>query len=245
MVKHIDYESRRRAVLAATINMYIEEAEPVSSEDIARDFALSSATIRNIFAELEEIGYITHPHTSGGRIPTNKGYRYYVDFLILQMELLGAEKKRISNEYKKAVRRIEDALEQTSQILSDVTHYAGMVSLLDWRSRLYYRGISNILDQPEFRNIDKMRILINMLEEKQNLLDIINRDFTGSVRVYIGNELDYPGMENCSLVVSGYSFKDKPLGRVAVLGPARMEYKHTISALAYVSEVLTGVLDNI
>ena len=82
MVRNVDHESRKRAILAATINRYIQDALPVASEDIAKEFALSSATIRNIFAEMEEEGYITHPYTSGGRIPTDKGYRYYVDFLI-------------------------------------------------------------------------------------------------------------------------------------------------------------------
>lgn len=245
MVKNIDYESRRRAVLAATINKYIQEAAPVASEDIARDFGLSSATIRNIFAQLEEAGYIKHPYTSGGRIPTNKGYRYYVDFLLSQLGLLAEEKELILREYQSRMRRLEDALEQTPQILSEVTHYAGIVSLLDWHDRFYYKGISRVLEQPEFRDVERMRTFIRALEDKSNLLDIINRDFREKVRVYIGNELNCPGMEDCSLVVSSYRLKDKPFGRVAVLGPARMEYRHTIPALEYVSEVLTGVLDNI
>ena len=82
MVKNNDRQSRTRAVLTATINKYILEAAPIASEDIADNFHLSSATIRNIFSELEEGGYLTHQHTSGGRIPTDKGYRYYVDFLV-------------------------------------------------------------------------------------------------------------------------------------------------------------------
>jgi transcriptional regulator of heat shock response len=245
MVKNIDHEPRRRAVLAVTINRYIEEALPVASEDIARDFGVSSATIRNIFAELEDSGYITHPYTSGGRIPTNKGYRYYVDFLILETQLLEPEKKRILNEYKKEARRPEDALEQTSEILSDITHYAGIVSFSDRQDSFYYKGVSYILDQPEFRNIDRMRMMVRMLEEKRDLLEIINRDPGDKVRVYIGSELECPGMEDCSLVVSGYSLKNRPSGRIAVLGPARMEYKHTIPALEYISEVLTGVLEGI
>ena len=85
MVRVVDSEARKRLVLEAAINKYIREAEPIPSEDIASDFDLSSATIRNIFAELEEEGYLRHPYTSGGRIPTDKGYRYYVDFLISQI----------------------------------------------------------------------------------------------------------------------------------------------------------------
>jgi len=245
MVRNIDYESRRRAILTATINKYIQEAMPIASEDIAHDFDLSSATIRNIFVELEENGYLMHPYTSGGRIPTDKGYRYYVDFLISQMELLDEEKEHIVKEYKREIRRFEDALEETSEIISMTTHYAGIVSFLDWQDKFFYKGISRILDQPEFQDLEKMRILIKMIEDKQKLLDIINRDFTEKVKVYIGRELACPEMENCSLVVSNYRHKNRLSGRLAVLGPVRMEYKHIIPTLEYISDVLTGVLDNI
>lgn len=245
MVRTVDYESRRKTILAATINKYIREATPVASEDISREFDLSSATIRNIFAELEEVGYLTHPHTSGGRIPTDKGYRYYVDFLISQMELMEEEKERIAKEYRRGIRRFEDALEETSEIISAVTHYAGIVSFLEWQDKFFYRGISRILDQPEFRDSEKIRLLFKIVEDRRHLLDIINRDFPEKVKVYIGRELGCPEMENCSLVVSGYRRKNRLSGRLAVLGPVRMEYRHIIPALEYISGVLTGVLDNI
>lgn len=245
MVRNVDYESRRRAVLSTTINKYIEEAMPVASEDVARDFDLSSATIRNIFAELEETGLLMHPYTSGGRMPTEKGYRYYVDFLISQLALLDEEKESIVKEYKREIRQLEDALEETSEVISAITHYAGIVSFLERQDRFFYKGISRILEHPEFRDIEKIRLLIKIIEDKKHLLEIINRDFSGKVKVYIGRELGCPEMENCSLVVSSYRLKNRPSGRIAVLGPVRMEYRHIIPALDYISDVLTGVLDNI
>ena len=84
-----------------------------------------------------------------------------------------------------------------------------------------------------------------MIEEKQRLLDIVNREFKEKVKVYIGEELDCPEMKNCSLVVSSYSMKKKPLGRLAVLGPIRMEYSHIIPTLEYVSDILTDILDEL
>lgn len=245
MVRTVDYESRRKAVLTSTINRYIQEAVPVASEDISQEFDLSSATIRNIFVDLEETGYLKHPYTSGGRIPTDKGYRYYVDLLISQMPLLDEEKQRIVKEYKREIRRLEDVLEETSEIISTITHYASIVSFLEWEDKFFYKGISHILEQPEFKDFDKIRLLIKIIEDKQNLLDIINREFSEKVKVYIGSELGCPGMENCSLVVSSYSLKHRPLGRLAVLGPMRMQYKQIIPTLEYISEVLTGLLDNI
>ena len=245
MVRTVDYGSRKKSVLAAAINHYIKDAVPVSSEDLAREFDVSSATIRNIFAELEREGCLMHPYTSAGRIPTTKGYRYYVDFLISQMELLDEEKQQVVGEYKKEIRKLEGTLEKTSEIISSITHYAGIVSFLQWHDRFFYKGISRILDQPEFHSAEKMRLLIHMIEEKKRLLDIINRESEEKVQVYIGDELGCPEMDGCSLVVSSYCLKKRPQGKLAVLGPARMEYGRIIPALNYVSEVLTEVLETI
>ncbi len=245
MVRAIDYEFRRRAILASTINRYIKDAAPVSSQGIAREFDLSPATIRNIFVELEEAGYLTHPYTSGGRLPTNKGYRYYVDFLISQMELLDNEKGQIVKEYEREIKKLDDALEKTSEVISQITHYAGIVSFLEWQGKLFYKGMSFILEQPEFQNLEKVCLLIKMIEDKERLLNIINRDFDGKSRVYIGDELGCPDMNNCSLVVSGYRRKNRLSGRLAVLGPMRMEYRHIIPSLEYISDVLSEFLDTI
>ncbi len=245
MVRTVDYDSRQKAVLSAALNRYIKHAEPVSSQDIARDFNLSPATIRNIFVELEGAGYLTHLHTSGGRVPTNKGYRYYVDFLASQMGILKEEKERIQHQYNKKIQKLEDALDKTSGVISAITHYAGIVSFLDWHDKFFYKGMSLILEQPEFRDIEKMRLLIGMVEEKQRLLDIINRDFDGKVKVYIDKELECPEMGGCSLVVSSYRRANRTSGRLAVLGPMRMEYGHIISSLEYISGVLSEILDAI
>ncbi|MCX5700283.1 MAG: hypothetical protein NTZ63_01920 [Candidatus Omnitrophica bacterium] len=245
MLKNIDRETRKKAILTATINKHILEAEPVASEDIAEHFDLSSATIRNIFSELEDAGYLTHPYTSGGRIPTQKGYRYYVDFLLSQMQLLDEEKSQITKEYKKKTRRLEDTLEETSEVIAQTTHYAGIVSFLEWQDKIFYKGLSRILEQPEFKDAEKIRLLIKVVEDKQQLLGLINRDFTDKVKVYIGTELEYPEIKNCSLIVSSYRRKNKPQGKLAVLGPVRMEYNYIIPALEYISEVLSETMESI
>jgi len=243
-VRTVDYNSRRKSVLNAAINRYIKNALPVASDDIADEFDLSSATIRNIFSELDESGYLKHPYTSGGRIPTDKGYRYYVDFLIQQMELLDDEKQRILKDCKRKIRRLDEALENTSEVISEITHYAGIVSFLQWQDKIFYKGISRILDQPEFKDADKIRLLVRLMEDKGKLLDIINRDFSGKVKVYIGSELGFPEMENCSLIVSGFKLKNQPSGRLAVLGPMRMEYNHIIPTMEYIADVLNQILED-
>ncbi|MDD5730811.1 MAG: hypothetical protein PHN57_06760 [Candidatus Omnitrophica bacterium] len=244
MVRTVDYELRRKAILAATINRYIGTGSPVASEDVAKDFGLSSATVRNIFSELENAGYLTHPYTSGGRFPTNKGYRYYVDVLIQQMDLLSEEKLRIEREYKREIGRLEDILEKTSELIASITHYAGITIFPELQDRFFYRGISQVLNHPEFQTLESIRFLVKALEEKQRLLEIINRGFEDKVKVYIGEELECPDINGCALVVSSYRIKNKPAGKIAVLGPVRMEYKHTISAVEYISEALSEVLSD-
>ncbi len=139
---------------------------------------------------------------------------------------------------------LDDALENTSEVISEITHYAGIVSFLEWQDKIFYKGISRILDQPEFRNVDKIRLLVKLMEDKKPLLDIINRDFSGPVKVYIGSELGFPEMENCSLIVSSFKLKKQPSGRLAVLGPMRMEYDHIIPTMEYISEVLNQILED-
>jgi transcriptional regulator of heat shock response len=242
-MRTVDYNSRRKQVLNSAISRYIKNAMPVASDDIAEEFDLSSATIRNIFSELDHSGYLKHPYTSGGRVPTDRGYRYYVDFLIQQMELLDEEKQQILKECKKKIRRLDDCLENTSEVISEITHYAGIVSFLQWQDKMFYKGISRILDQPEFKEADKIRLLVRLMEDKSKLLDIINREYTGKVKVYIGSELGFPGMDNCSLVVVGFKLKNQATGRLAVLGPMRMEYDHIIPTMEYISEVLNQILE--
>ncbi|MCX5711649.1 MAG: hypothetical protein NTY47_01060 [Candidatus Omnitrophica bacterium] len=244
-MKNIDQASRRNAVLIKTISRYIKDAEPVSSQGLARSFNLSSATIRNIFSELEDAGFLTHPYTSGGRIPTQKGYRFYVNYLADQMELLDAEKESISSGMKKGARQIDDILDITSNLLSQITRYASIVSIMESQDRFLYKGLSFILEQPEFRDANRIRLLIKMLEEKQKLMEIINRSFENKTNILIGEELECREIQDCSLVVSTYYIKDKPLGRLAVLGPTRMEYEHIIPTLEYVSDVLTLTLRDI
>ena len=242
MVRIVDHAQRRNMVLAASVNAYINSAEPVSSEKLTHDFGLSSATVRNILAELEEAELLTHPHTSAGRIPTDKGYRYYVDFLMSEIELMEDQKKTIINEYKSKIERLEDVLENTSEIISRITRYAGIVSLLEWEDKLFYRGISHILEQPEFHDSEKVRLLIKVMEEKKNILDIINRDFKESTKIYIGSEIGCPEIDTCSLVISTYNRGKRQNGRLAVLGPRRMSYEHIVPTLEFISDVLSDIL---
>src|SRR3989338_8624556 len=113
----VDQEIRKKEVLAAVIEAYIKNANPISSEMLVRDFRMnvSPATIRNCLSELEEMGYLTHPHTSAGRVPTQVGYRYYVNNLMKEIKLLEKEKTRIESDYRKNIGELEAILDETSR----------------------------------------------------------------------------------------------------------------------------------
>ena len=245
MVRIIDHETRKREVLAAVIENYIKTASAVSSEDICRVFDCSSATIRTIMSELEEDGYLTHLYTSGGRVPTDRGYRYYIDVIVSQMKLLEEEKERITREYNREVNRLEDILERASEVLSNFTHCTGIVSSLDRDNKVYYKGASFMTEYPEFRNIERIRNILKFLEEKNKLLDIINRNLEKELNIYIGWESACQEIADCSLIVSTYEVEDRPYGRVAVLGPRSMNYIQIIPTLEYVSELVGKALENL
>lgn len=242
MVRIVDQESRKREVLAAVVENYIRTQSTVSSEDICKHFDCSSATMRSIMSDLESLGYLTHIHTSGGRVPTDKGYRYYVDVLLSQMELLEDEKQRITREYSRQLNKLEDILERASQVLSDFTRCAGIVSSLD---KIYYKGAAFMTEYQEFNDVQRIRNVLLFLEEKEQLLNVINRNLEKKINIYIGYESACKEIADCSLIISTYNVEDRPLGRLAVLGPRSMNYEYIIPAVEYVSGLVGRALENL
>lgn len=122
-------EDRKHKILQAVIHHYIKTAKPVGSNILSDEykFDLSSATIRNMMAELEDDGFLTHPHTSAGRVPTDKGYRSYVDSLIELQRMVLEEEDRVRHEYTTRIKELEELLTQTSKVLSGLSHYTGFV----------------------------------------------------------------------------------------------------------------------
>lgn len=231
-------------VLGIVVDQYIKTVTPVSSGFIANEYHLdlSSASIRNIMAELEETGYLTHPHTSAGRIPTELGYRYYVDHLMHEIKLLEEEKNRIKAEYQKNVSELETILEKTSKVISEVTHYTSIISLDGEPDKIFCRGTSFVVGYPEFQDVQKIRDILKVLEEKEQILQVINRNIENKINIYIGQETACTEINSCSLVVTGYKKDNGPSGRIALLGPTRMEYEKVISTLGYVSDLIEELL---
>lgn len=165
----IDVEQRREKILRIIINNYITNGSPVSSRSICKKnkVSLCPASVRNVMSDLEERGLITHLHTSAGRVPTDKGYRYYVDKLVQTAGLTPQEQLTISKEYVAKQLAFEEVMTKTSKVLSDFTHYAGVVS------------------QPEIKKACFKHIQFTPLNQKKVCVTLITN--TGIARTSVVN----------------------------------------------------------
>lgn len=244
VLKEAELRDRKDRILEITIEEYIRSTVPVSSKLIVESHPidLSSATIRNILSELEEDGYLTHPHTSAGRIPTQKGYRYYVDNLMREIQLLEEERLRIRQEYERESRQLERLLDKTSMVISNTTHYTSLVSVDGQDQKLFCFGTNFVVEYPESHDLTTIKEILRALDEKERILKILNSDLESKRRIYIGHEMAWRTMENCSLVVSRYQSQQGVSGRIAVLGPIRMDYGRVVSTINYFTNLIEEIL---
>ncbi len=173
----IDFSERMKKVLGAVVEAYIDTAEPVGSKVVAINLGmnLSSATIRSIMGELEETGFLYQPHTSAGRVPTEKGFRFYVDYLIDVHELDEGERKGIRLKYLGYPAEAEVLFKETSKILSSSSHYLGVV----WAPKMS----SAVLQHIEFVRLKKhlvMAILVSPTGFVYHRVIEVERDFSQS-----------------------------------------------------------------
>ena len=348
-------DSRRQAVLTTIIEEHLLSGEPVGSHTVAHQFAhasgWSSATIRNVMAELDEFGLLEQPHTSAGRIPTDRGYRYYVDNVISDTRLSKSDLKAIEEigEVAEVTMRPDRMMGRASHVLSELSRNVGIVvwpslaenslqhisflnlpdhrvlvalvsttnivhdkvirldehfrqddldaiarylnaefygkslrsirrqmlarikeekalydrllrnaillcerSLEDEESaagEVYIEGAFNILTQPEFANRDRLRELLQTLEEKKRLVKILNECLDGDraqgeVKVVIGDEITVPSMKKCTVITASYQLSADVSGTIGVVGPTRIEYGRTMAVVNYLARFIERALSN-
>lgn len=332
---------RQLLILQVIIDDFIRSAQPVGSRSLSKksDITFSSATIRNDMADLEELGFIEKTHTSSGRVPSEKGYRYYVDHLLTPPSVKMEEMQMMKSVFVDKIYELEKVVQKSAQILSDITSYTAIVlgpkvrdnklkkisivpidretavalivtdtghvenklihlppsidggqiekivnilndqlvgvPLIELGTRIqnevaalfrqhvnnyeqmvssltqtlqivpdekiFFGGKTNMLSQPEFNDIDKVRSLLSIIEHEKELYQLIVKNPLG-VHVKIGSENDDPAMENCSLITATYSVGEKQFGSIAILGPTRMDYSRVISLLKLFSNDFSTVL---
>lgn len=337
---------RKKNILKAIINEYVMTAEPVGSRTLARryNFGVSSATIRNDMADLEEANYLKQPHRSAGRIPTDKGYRFYVDALMDLKKLSKKQENLIKKDYAAKEQEIQELIQHTSQLLSQLTEYTSLVlspqiqesifqqlqliplsnkkiliilvtdsglikerivdspesinrKELDKISRflneklrglalreiddellsklnrelinrfdledlniikkaifknnissdgkIYLGGTTYILEQPEFSDLSKVKTVLEVFEHQKLLHQILKDSQEKSgLNIVIGSENNYEEIKDCSVVIATYYFNDRPIGKIGVLGPTRMEYAKAIGSVKFMADLLTKFLSD-
>ena len=244
---------RQESILNRVVDTHIQTAQPVGSQcitDLFQDLyrsCYSSATVRHEMGSLEEMGYLTHPHISAGRIPTDQGYRYYVDHSLKEETLPRDLLRGVEAELEQsAAEGFADLAEQVSTVLSNLT---GEVSVFIQGSeaknfRVFVQGSSRILDKPEFQNVGKIQLLLKALEEKNSLAEWLSESTAESgVSINIGRENRPEVFRSCALVSTRCFVRGDFSGTVAVLGPQRMQYSRAVAIVAQVSRILARILD--
>lgn len=232
---------RRTQVLKAIVQHFISTAEPVGSNTIivSYKFHVSPATIRNEMASLEKDGLIYQPHTSSGRVPTELGYRKYVDEIA---DFVAARKRAaqllstIHQEY--ALEKIREKIYDMVNILARATNNVSFATVPDNR-RTFFLGLSNVLKQPEFQN-DPSRAsqVVEVLENDDNFINTLHDLGIGEEAIaFIGQENILPQIQSCSIIVAKYQLGDYH-GFFGILGPTRMDYPYNIALLEEMKRLL-------
>ena len=233
---------RRLEILRAIVDEYVETQEPVGSKSIAdkRSLGISPATIRNEMAVLEEEGLITQPHTSAGRIPTDRGYRLFVDKISSVKPLSAAERRAIESFLSEA-HDLDDVVKRSAKLLADITKQVAVVKYPNigdthGREKMAISGTANLARSGEALG-STLSPILEALEEQVVLLRLLS-DAPERVQVKIGHEQVDTHLQSTSIVSVGYGSEAKPLGSLAVLGPTRMDYASSMSAVSAVARYI-------
>ncbi len=231
---------RRFYILKAIIESFIETAEPVGSKFLLEKYKMdvSSATIRNEMAVLEHLGLIQQPFTSAGRIPTDLGFRMFVDELMDQVpEMRDIKKQAVdhiqSMQYEE---RLYDKVSLLARACDNVSF-----AILPGGKKTYYLGLANILKKPEFMDSARAYTVVKVLEDVHHFVELLEQlGIDEKVRIFIGRENVIPEIKSCSIIATEYVIEGFGKGIMGILGPMRMNYAYNIGALEYIRNSLNA-----
>ena len=233
---------RQRAILNAIVEEYAEIASPVGSVTLAKLFNVSSATIRSEMAKLEELGLIESPHTSAGRIPTDKGYRAYVNALT---DAHDQEPRQIADRSTHAldarVQTYGDAADRAIRSAVDsLVELTGNLGIATIGNQLYMNGISNLFSQPEFvsgRHVQAVAQLLDNLEPW--LREVVPNK---PLNVFIGSENPIGKSSGATLIISKFRSPYSDSSYIGVLGPTRQDYARVMRLVRHTGTMLEEIL---
>jgi len=229
---------RQARLLAAIINEYVKTGELISSGFLAQKykFGIKPASIRNEMTELEEAGFLLQPHTSAGRMPTDRAFRHFVD-KIMETELCSADdgcKRKIDEAIYSAgrdPRHINKALAETLSELSDNLVITNIIE----QDEFYKTGFSSLFEFQEFREFDRIFNLVSFFDEFENVFDEMACEFFGEsdFNLFIGRENINRRMQDETVMVAKYRLPRNLTGSVTMVGPIRMDYGRNIGLVKY------------
>jgi heat-inducible transcriptional repressor len=232
---------RQISIIKAIVEEYTSTGEAVGSDTLDKKFNLgvSPATIRNEMVRLEDLGYLKQPHTSAGRVPTPIALKLYVSELMREQELSVTEEVAVKERMWDQRAKIEKLLQETTKVLSEKTGTIGFVTTSD--GMVYSSGYANLLNLPEFFDIDVTRQVLSTIESYAMMESIFARS-TGSQPFHIvlgdefGNEYLYP----CAMAYTDFG-TGALRGRLGVIGPARLNYPYVMPMLRHMSGLLNEI----
>ncbi|MCX6779283.1 MAG: hypothetical protein NTU97_03570 [Candidatus Magasanikbacteria bacterium] len=220
---------RKEKLLKRIVEEYLKTAEPVGSLKLSRSLKASPATIRNEMMELEEDGYIYQPHTSAGRIPSEKGYAFYIQKFITDKEDSSLEKKlnQLSAEHQD-----EDKIKVLAKIAAEILGEAVIVAFNE--NQLYFTGLSNLFGKPEFSVQIMVTTVSEVLDHCEEVMPQIVEKILQNQKILLG--LDNPFDKNCSFV--GVVLPGFEGGIFGILGPVRMDYQKNLNLVNSIKKIL-------
>lgn len=232
---------RQRLILAAIIEQHAEIAAPVGSVMLAKLFGVSSATIRSEMAKLEEMGFIEQPHTSAGRIPTDAGYRFYVNSLTesqsQEPQLLDRSARAIEARVSTHGDRADRAIRSAVDSLVELTHNLGIATIGD---ELYISGMGNLFSQPEFMQGEHAQQVARLLDNLEPWL----REAAPNepLNVYIGSENPIGKASGATLIISRFRSPYSDNSYIGVIGPTRQSYAKVMRLVRHTGAMLEEIL---
>ena len=227
---------RQLEILRAIVEEYVATEEPVGSKAIAERHGLgvSPATIRNEMAVLEDAGFIAQPHTSAGRIPTNSGYRLFVD-KVAQIKPLSTGERRAIETFMSGAEDPEEVAARAVRLLAQITHQVAIVQVQS-SERVVLAGTAN-LARSHLESVTDLYPVLEALEEQVVLLRLL-ADAGTSINVKIGTEQSSANLQSTSLVSMGAGS-----GAIGILGPIRMDYASSMGAVHAVARYISKFFD--
>ncbi len=231
---------RQKLILDAIVKEYIHSVLPISSKILEKeyDFDVCPATIRNDMQKLTELGYLYQPHTSAGRVPTDKAYRFFVN------RLFENDIKEFDNilEIKNVIeKQSEDTLRFASHLLRFLAMNSSSLAMAHLFNRdfIWKEGWEEVLKEPEFEKKDFVHSFTEFLKTFENNID--DFDLDSEIRIFIGNENPVSDASDFSVITSKCLFPDKNEVILTLLGPKRMDYNRNISLMNSLTKLLEEI----